>query len=152
MRIRAFATCLFLAAPAGATGLMEDHPELLARRYQAQVRLIDGDTLAVVVFLWSGLTGIYDVRVKGVDAPETRTSCAAEKALGLKARAYVERRLRPGAADVEFGKFARRVVADIRRPYSDRMLPLRTELLRDGLAVEWDGNSPSPDWCGRLNE
>jgi len=152
MRLLCFLLLLTMAAPVRGQSILENQPTVFPGPYEGRVlRVIDGDTIEILVFLWPGLSGIYDVRVKGVDVPESRTSCEHEKELGLAATEYVSRRYGPGQKvelrDVEFGSFARRVLADIRREYPDRMLSLRTELLRDGKGVAWEPGEPARNWC-----
>ena len=44
----------------------------------------DGDTLTVDAEPWPGLTARTSVRVDGIDTPEIRGRCPAEKALALQ--------------------------------------------------------------------
>lgn len=81
-------------------------PAIPVRRYEAQlVRVIDGDTLQVTVTARAAtrLPGqdvelatavVETVRLAGVNAPETRGKCEAEKAAARAARLFLEERLR----------------------------------------------------------
>jgi endonuclease YncB( thermonuclease family) len=42
------------------------------------IRTIDGDTFEARVHLWPGLEMTTKVRLRGIDAPELKTSCAQE--------------------------------------------------------------------------
>ncbi len=53
------------------------------------VSVYDGDTMTVDAELWAGLTARTTVRVAGVDTPEIRGECSAEKAQALRARDFV---------------------------------------------------------------
>ena len=56
-------------------------------------RIVDGDTLDVSIDLGFNLTTIQRVRLKGIDAAETRTKDLTEKAEGLAAKAWLEKEL-----------------------------------------------------------
>jgi len=43
------------------------------------VKVYDGDTFTVEAFPWPGITATASVRVNGVDTPEIRGKCEAEK-------------------------------------------------------------------------
>jgi len=53
------------------------------------VSVDDGDTLTVNAYPWPGMTIRTAVRVNGVDTPEIRGLCDAEKELAKRARDYV---------------------------------------------------------------
>ena len=56
-------------------------------------RVIDGDTVDVDIDLGFGITISHRVRLKGIDAAETRTKDLEEKADGIKARLWLEKEL-----------------------------------------------------------
>jgi micrococcal nuclease len=56
-------------------------------------RIIDGDTVDVSIDLGFNLTTVQRVRLKGIDAAETRTKDLTEKAQGLVAKAWLEKEL-----------------------------------------------------------
>ena len=56
-------------------------------------RVIDGDTIDVDIDLGFWITVSYRVRLKDIDAAETRTKDLAEKAEGLAAKAWLEKEL-----------------------------------------------------------
>ena len=62
------------------------------------VSVNDGDTLTVDAEPWPGVTIRTAVRVNGVDTPEIRGKCQAEKDLAIKARDFVRRKV--GVVDV----------------------------------------------------
>ena len=53
------------------------------------VSVYDGDTLTVDAAPWPGLTARTKVRVAGVDTPEIRGKCQAEKDMAVRARDFV---------------------------------------------------------------
>jgi micrococcal nuclease len=56
-------------------------------------RVIDGDTIDVDIDLGFWITVSYRVRLKDIDAAETRTKYLEEKAKGLAAKAWLEKEL-----------------------------------------------------------
>ena len=56
-------------------------------------RIIDGDTIDVDIDLGFWVTVSYRVRLKDIDAAETRTKDLEEKAEGIKARLWLEKEL-----------------------------------------------------------
>ena len=96
-------------APAAAVGA-----DLIPGPINAHViSVYDGDTLTVDAEPWPGLTARTKVRVAGVDTPEIRGKCQAEKDLAVRARDFV--RATVGAevqlTNVRLGKYAGRVIA-----------------------------------------
>ncbi len=92
------------------------------------VSVYDGDTLTVDAEPWPSVTIRTAVRVAGVDTPEIRGKCQAEKDLAVQARDFVLATV--GAqvqlANVRHGKYAGRVVADVwvsGRKLSDLLIP-----------------------------
>lgn len=110
------------------------------------IRVIDGDTLALRARIWIGIDIVVNARIRGIDAPELRGRCDAEKALAEDALARLEAlaagktvRLRR----VENDKYAGRVLADI---VTDDGIDLRAAMLESGLARPYDGGGRAP-WC-----
>lgn len=110
------------------------------------IRVIDGDTLALRARIWIGIDIVVNARIRGIDAPELRGRCDAEKALAEDALARLEAlaagktvRLRR----VENDKYAGRVLADI---VTDDGTDLRAAMLESGLARPYDGGTRAP-WC-----
>jgi endonuclease YncB( thermonuclease family) len=120
--------------------------------YRAEViRVIDADTLEMAIDVWPGISVDVSVRVRGVDAPEIRTSCKAEKRLGERATAWVRERYPQGALvrveHVERGSFAGRVVADVARWQDNRWVPLAGELLDRRFAEPYRVAQAPVPWC-----
>ena len=57
------------------------------------VKVVDGDTVDIVIDLGFDLTKKERVRLAGIDAPESRTKDLEEKELGLDAKEFLIRRL-----------------------------------------------------------
>jgi len=80
------------------------------------LRVIDGDTIAVSARIWLGQAVETLVRVDGVDTPELKGKCAAERQLARRARNFVTEFLGRGGVvlrDIQYGKFAGRVVSRV---------------------------------------
>ncbi len=110
------------------------------------VSVYDGDTLTVDAHPWPSVTIRTAVRVRGIDTPEIRGKCNAEKAQAIEARdlarAIVGERVT--LRDVTLGKYAGRVVADV---YAADGLTLADVLIGSGLGREYDGGRRE-GWCG----
>jgi micrococcal nuclease len=52
-------------------------------------KIVDGDTVDVVIDLGFDISFTTRVRLAGIDTPESRTKDLAEKALGLESKAYL---------------------------------------------------------------
>tara|TARA_Y100001972_G_C7562735_1_gene282574 strand:- start:227 stop:619 length:393 start_codon:yes stop_codon:yes gene_type:complete len=60
------------------------------------VRVVDGDTVDIIIDLGFSLTKKERVRLAGIDTPESRTKDLEEKAMGIESKEFLERRLRDG--------------------------------------------------------
>ncbi|WP_171960026.1 thermonuclease family protein [Roseobacter denitrificans] len=154
--LKMFMTTAALICSAAHASEQSDNSVQFAEYAATIVRVIDGDTLEVVVDLWPGLTGTYSIRVRGIDAPETRRGSCPEREeemleWGAEAKAQVEKLYPAGTPikleDIEPDPFAGRFVADVRRRRTDRWLFLKNELLDRGLAVEWTPDMSDVPWC-----
>lgn len=79
-------------------------------------RVIDGDTFVAEILVWPGHTVRVTVRIRGIDAPEMRGRCPAEKAAARRARAALARLLGKApvmVGNVGGGKYYGRVLADV---------------------------------------
>ena len=60
------------------------------------VKVVDGDTIDIVIDLGFNLSKKERVRLAGIDTPESRTRDLEEKAMGLEAKDFLTRRLEDG--------------------------------------------------------
>ena len=60
------------------------------------VKVVDGDTVDIVIDLGFNLSKKERVRLAGIDTPESRTRDLEEKAMGLEAKDFLTRRLNDG--------------------------------------------------------
>ena len=116
------------------------------------VSILDGDTLAVRVHVWIGQELLTDVRVRGIDTPETRSACAAERQLAAAARAEVQSLVKGGGVvlrDIRLEKYAGRVLATVHTPSGTSVAD---HLIERGMARPYEGKKRH-GWCddkGRL--
>ena len=110
------------------------------------VSVYDGDTLTVDAKPWPGVTMRVSVRVDGIDTPEIRGRCQAEKDLAIQARDFV--RATVGEAvqltNVRLGKYAGRVVAEVWIGGQS----LAEMVIQAGLGRPYDGGARE-GWCGQ---
>ena len=69
---------------------MTSTPTLYTYKVNQVLRVIDGDTMVVSIDLGFNLALTQTIRVKGINAPEARTTNLEEKARGLAAKAFAE--------------------------------------------------------------
>jgi endonuclease YncB( thermonuclease family) len=121
--------------------------EILPGPYVGAVeRVVDGDTLAVRVTVWLGQELRVLVRVRGVDAPELRGRCDAEKAQAEAATAALGRLVNGGSVvltAIEGDKYYGRVLADVVTPDGD---DVALSLIAGGLARPYEGGTRGA-WC-----
>jgi endonuclease YncB( thermonuclease family) len=116
-------------------------------------RVIDGDTVVVLINVFPSLFARLSVRVNGVDTPESLkrfSKCEKEQLLGLEAKHFVKNIFKTvkyvKLTNVKFGKYAGRVLADIDFKYKGKMYNLSKLLISKGYAREYHGRKKS-DWC-----
>ena len=110
-------------------------------------RVVDGDT-----FIVNNPNPPLDMlqkshRLAGIDAPESfkqAAKCKKEIELGLKAKEFVSNFVKGGVeiVYVELDKYGRYLVN-----VDKNGLNLADELVRNGLAVYYDGGTKEKDWC-----
>ncbi|MGC6412600.1 MAG: thermonuclease family protein [Candidatus Puniceispirillaceae bacterium] len=111
------------------------------------VSVYDGDTMRVQIPGWpSIISHKIPIRVPGIDTPELRGKCAAEKAKAREARDRVRALLPKGKLitlrNIERGTFFR-LVAEVWLEDQN----IGALLLAEGLAAPYD-KKQKPDWCG----
>jgi endonuclease YncB( thermonuclease family) len=111
------------------------------------LRIVDGDTVEVRARIWLGQTITTLVSIDGIDTPERRSRCAAEKTAADRATALVASMLPTGAVirlhGVKTGKYAGRVVAGVETADGR---DVAKALLDSALARPYDGRSRA-GWC-----
>jgi len=86
------------------------------------------------------------VRLRGIDAPERRGSCEAERRMAHRARAYLEAAVASGEVrltNISGGKYWGRVIADVTTTEGNRV---SAAMLRHGLVRRYQGRKRA-GWC-----
>ena len=110
------------------------------------VEVIDGDTIAVKAKVWLGIEVSSRVRIRGIDTPELRSRCVAEKAMAEAARLKLTK-LAGGSVrltNVADDKYGGRVDADVADAAG---ADLAEAMIATGLAHPYDGKGERADWC-----
>ncbi|MEX2962859.1 thermonuclease family protein [Microbulbifer sp. TYP-18] len=123
-------------------------PTLALARPVEVVSIYDGDSFTANVPGWPDIVGKrIGVRVKGVDTPELRGKCQAEKELARKAKQFAVTLLR-GAQEVRLEEIERdkyfRLLAEV---WVDGKR-LDQLLITAGLGYEYHGGKRR-NWCGK---
>ena len=110
------------------------------------LKVIDGDSVLAEAKIWPGHAVTVSVRIRGVDAPELRGRCGAEKAAARKARDSLAGFLNGGRlllTNISGGKYYGRVLADLARSDGQGASGF---LLETGLARPYGGGRRQ-GWC-----
>jgi endonuclease YncB( thermonuclease family) len=110
------------------------------------LRVIDGDTFEARVHVWPGLDITTKIRLRGIDAPELKARCPAERAMAEAARDALRDLLAEGAVGVSAvtpDKYGGRVVADAA---TRSVANISTALQAKGLARSYGGGHRR-GWC-----
>lgn len=129
------------AASAAGNGIIRGPVEALVER------VIDGDTFEAIAHVWPGHSVRVAVRIRGVDAPEIRSRCAAEREAAESARRALEEMLAGGPVllgNIGGGKYYGRVLADV---FAHDGRGAAEMLLAGGLARAYEGGKRA-GWCG----
>lgn len=145
--------CLFLAlglSPAFAAEEEAPPPREIAGPISARVvKVRDGDTLEVEAYIWPLQSVTVAVRLRGVDAPELRGQCEAERAAARDARDRLAALVSEGTVQlrrVSGDKYFGRVLADLASPTEPN---IGQRLLREGLVDAYDGGRRR-NWCAAV--
>jgi endonuclease YncB( thermonuclease family) len=113
------------------------------------VKVRDGDTIEVEAHIWPQQFVRVAVRLRGIDAPELKARCDAEKTAALAAKARLTVLLAPGGVTltkISGDKYFGRVLAEISAADG---ADIAATLLREGLVVPYRG-AARRDWCDGL--
>ncbi len=121
---------------------------LFAGPVEAQVlEVLDGDTFLADALVWPGQTVRINIRIRGIDAPEMKARCAAERDAAQRARdALAELLLEGGVAlsNISGAKYYGRVLADVAIGEGRSVAPI---MLGERLVRPYAGGRRAP-WCG----
>ena len=111
------------------------------------VKVVDGDTIDVIIDLGFNLTKKERIRLAGIDAPESRTTDLNEKKYGVEAKEFLQRRLNDCVnlkvkteKDGKYGRMLGWIYCSTTN--------INEEMVYRGYAWNYDGGSKSKD----LNE
>jgi len=113
------------------------------------IKVVDGDTIDVVIDLGFDLSKKERVRLAGIDTPESRTRDLEEKKLGLEAKEYLKTNLKEAKEIIiqteKDGKYGR-MLGWI--TLNDDITPFNQFMIDRGYAWKYDGGKKEKD----LNE
>tara|TARA_R100000152_G_C6770099_1_gene196163 strand:- start:1209 stop:1598 length:390 start_codon:yes stop_codon:yes gene_type:complete len=102
------------------------------------VKVVDGDTVDIIIDLGFDLSKKERVRLAGIDTPESRTRNLEEKKLGLEAKEFLERRLMDCVKLIvkteKDGKYGRMLGW-----FYCSQININTEMVERGYAWKYDG-------------
>lgn len=110
------------------------------------VAVIDGDTVKLRAHIWLGQEVEISVRLAGIDTPELRGDCDAERHLAQQARDYLAILLAGATVslrDIAYDKYGGRVVALL---FDAAGRDLGAALVAAGYARPYDGGKRAA-WC-----
>ena len=143
--------CLFLVSPLSAGAKTSTVRETIAGPVSAEIiEVIDGDTILVDASPWPQQTIEVYVRLRGIDAPELHSKCAAVREEAERAQAALEE-IMPASGEVQLtkisgDKYFGRILADV--TIADGRNPADM-LLSSGYAVSYHGGRKAPELCGQ---
>tara|TARA_R100000781_G_scaffold113254_1_gene81406 strand:- start:1058 stop:1459 length:402 start_codon:yes stop_codon:yes gene_type:complete len=110
------------------------------------VKVVDGDTIDVVIDLGFDLSKKERVRLAGIDTPESRTRDLDEKKLGLEAKEYLSKNLTNAKqlmiSTEKDGKYGR-MLGTIH--INDDIVSMNQQMIDKGYAWEYDGGTKEKD-------
>lgn len=121
-------------------------------------RVIDGDTIEVIIDLGFDIHFTEKVRVARIDTPEIRVSYVLEKKCGYLVKDYVESLLKDKQLYLKTYKNHEKYdrynaeVKFIHPDYENQLLDLSTHLLNYNLAHVYDGGKKEPWEVNELKE
>ena len=107
-------------------------------------RVIDGDTIVILNPKPPADLLQKNHRIAGIDTPEKASKCKKASDLAYKAKAFVTDFVKGGVeiVYVELDKYGRYLVN-----VDKNGINLADELVKNGLAVYYDGGAKTKDWC-----
>lgn len=109
------------------------------------IRVLDGDTFVAEAHLWPGHVLTVNVRLRGIDAPEMRARCDAERVAAMQARAALADLVAGrtiAISNIAGAKYYGRVLADVETSDGE----VAPALLRR-LVVRPYGSGRREPWC-----
>ena len=118
------------------------------------VKVLDGDTIDVLIDLGFDLYKKERVRIAGVDTPEKRTRDKEEKALGIDATNWLKEKLDSTIAGDDELTIRTELVGGVGKYgrllgwlyIGDSVLSLNEQMITEGYAWEYDGGTKQKDF------
>jgi endonuclease YncB( thermonuclease family) len=109
------------------------------------IKVLDGDTFLAEAELWPGQSLRIHVRLRGIDTPERKARCSAERHMASAAREALARHLGDEVriSNIAGAKYYGRVLADVAAAGG---ADVSAQMLRDGLARPYAGGRRA-GWC-----
>jgi endonuclease YncB( thermonuclease family) len=111
------------------------------------LRVIDGDTFVGEAHVWPGETVEVSIRIRGIDAPEMRSRCPAERLAAERSRAALAGLIDGvpvSISNIGGDKYYGRVLADVATEDGGAVAP---RLLAQSFARPYHGGRRKP-YCG----
>ena len=119
-------------------------------RIKTVLKVVDGDTIDAAIDLGFDISLTKRIRLAGIDTPESRTTDAKEKALGLEVKEWLKHRL----------EFAKDIIIKTELPDSTEKygriighlyingeeVSINNQMISDGYAWEYDGGTKKKDF------
>lgn len=139
---------LLASALAAASPAIAEARKLFKGPVKASViHVLDGDTFLAEAYLWPGQSLRVNVRIRGIDAPEMKSRCNAERQAAVQARDELSRLLERGMVSISNiggGKYYGRVLADVGTAEEETVAAI---LLERNLVRPYSGGRRQ-GWCG----
>ncbi|MCK5932036.1 MAG: thermonuclease family protein [Fulvimarina manganoxydans] len=148
---RTLAVLSLASLVASGPAFAQEPPDEIAGPVEARVvKVRDGDTIEVEAYIWPMQSVHVAVRLRGIDAPEKRGRCEAEKRAAAVATERLSELVASGRvtlSGIEGDKYFGRVLASVS---TEGTADVAKELLKDGLVVRYGGKARL-DWCSELS-
>lgn len=129
-----------------AAAMAKRRPDFAGPVSARVLEVLDGDTLLAEAEIWPGQTLKVNIRIRGIDAPEMKSRCKAEREAALRARAALSDLVAGGAislSNIGGAKYYGRVLADVDTEAGEGVA---TVMLDRGLARPYGGGKRQ-GWC-----
>jgi micrococcal nuclease len=119
-------------------------------RIKSVVKVVDGDTIDADIDLGFDISLTKRIRLAGIDTPESRTSDAYEKKLGLEAKEWIKARLKDSKnilIKTELPDSTEKYGRIIGHLYiNGEEISLNNQMIIEGYAWKYDGGKKKKDF------
>lgn len=127
-------------------------------RIRSVHKVVDGDTIDADIDLGFSISLTKRIRLAGVDTPESRTTDANEKKLGLESKEWLKKKLE-GQTDIvvktelpdsteKYGRILGYLfIGDDEVSAVNRRKSINEQMIEDGFAWEYDGGTKKKDFA-----